>query len=265
VLQCGDVELREGLIALAWTSMRAINESLAYARRARLCIALGQLEKAKADVAKARELVRQKPDAVTYQVLGEVFTSLKLWGEALASYRKAIELNAAWAVSRNRPQQTNSERAWTQNKLAWLLATCPDPVLRDPVQAVTLAKQSVELAPTVGTTWTTLGAAHYRAGDWKAAITALETNISLSSALENRAAVQSDAGTTFDSFFLAMAHWQLGEKEKARQWYDKAVAWMDKNKPNDDELRRFRAEAADLLGLPAVQPAKQRDLTPSKE
>jgi hypothetical protein len=39
----------------------------------------------------------------------------------------------------------------------------------------------------------------------------------------------------------------LGEKEKARTWYDKAVQWMDKYDPRDEELQRFRAEAAELL------------------
>ena len=46
-----------------------------------------------------------------------------------------------------------------------------------------------------------------------------------------------------------MAHWQLGEKHKARKWYDRAVAWMDKNQPKDEELRRFRAEAAQLMNF----------------
>ena len=31
--------------------------------------------------------------------------------------------------------------------------------------------------------------------------------------------------------------------------YDRAVQWMDKNQPKNEELRRFRAEAAQLLGL----------------
>ena len=51
-----------------------------------------------------------------------------------------------------------------------------------------------------------------------------------------------------EGFFLAMAHWQLGEKDKAREWFDKAVKWMDKGKKDDAELKRFRAEAAELLG-----------------
>ena len=45
-----------------------------------------------------------------------------------------------------------------------------------------------------------------------------------------------------------MAHWQPGEKDEARKWFDQAVEWMEKNKPDDEELRRFRAEAAELLG-----------------
>ena len=56
-------------------------------------------------------------------------------------------------------------------------------------------------------------------------------------------------GNSMDWFFLAMAYQQLGEKEKARQWYDRAVQWMDKNQPKNEELRRFRREAAELLGV----------------
>ena len=63
---------------------------------------------------------------------------------------------------------------------------------------------------------------------------------------------------SFDDFFLAMAYWQLGDKEQARKWYGQAVAWMKKNRPQDEELCRFRAEAAVLLGI-------HEPPTPSKE
>ena len=46
-----------------------------------------------------------------------------------------------------------------------------------------------------------------------------------------------------------MAHHQLGNKSEARTWYDTAVALMDKNKPKDEELARFRTEAEELLGV----------------
>ena len=51
----------------------------------------------------------------------------------------------------------------------------------------------------------------------------------------------------FNGFFLAMAHWQSDNKEEARQWFDQANAWMEKNQPENEELKRFRADAAKLL------------------
>ena len=95
---------------------------------------------------------------------------------------------------------------------------------------------AVELAPKNPNFPSTLGAAHYRARDWKAAIAALE---------QSRA--MREGGDAHEWFFLAMAHWQLGEKVKAREWYDRAAKWMEKHPPGSDELRRFRAEAADVL------------------
>jgi tetratricopeptide (TPR) repeat protein len=83
----------------------------------------------------------------------------------------------------------------------------------------------------------TLGVALYRAGDWPGAIEALEKSI------------ESQGRTSYDDFFLAMCRWQLGERQEALRLYDQAVRWMDKDRPNDEELRRFRAEAAELLGI----------------
>jgi len=53
-------------------------------------------------------------------------------------------------------------------------------------------------------------------------------------------------GDSLDWFFLAMTRWQLGDKQEARKWYDKAVQWMEKNQPKDEELIRFRAEAEEF-------------------
>ncbi len=39
--------------------------------------------------------------------------------------------------------------------------------------------------------------------------------------------------------------------DEARQWHAKAVAWMNKHKPDDEELERFRAEAAKDTGCSA--------------
>ena len=57
-------------------------------------------------------------------------------------------------------------------------------------------------------------------------------------------------GDAYDWFFQAMAHWQKGDKDEARKWFDKAVAWTRQKAPKNVELRRFWAEAAELLGQP---------------
>jgi tetratricopeptide (TPR) repeat protein len=126
------------------------------------------------------------------------------------------------------------------NDLAWLLATCPYPQVRDPVQAVELAKKAVAASVSYPSKepWKTLGVAQYRAGNYSEAVTALEKSIQLGN--------NSPDGW----FFLAMAHWQLGDKDQARDCYDKGVARMLNTKSSverdcggKDELRRFRAEA----------------------
>ena len=87
--------------------------------------------------------------------------------------------------------------------------------------------------------WNTLGVALYRAGEWKSAIEALTKSMVL----------LPGQNESFNTLFLAMAHGQLGDKPQGHSWYDKAVKWMDKNQPKDEELIRFRAEAAALLGV----------------
>lgn len=131
------------------------------------------------------------------------------------------------------------------NNVAWFLATAENPAYREPALAVELAKKAVELNPQAGSWWNTLGAAHYRAGDWQPALEALGKSMELRK-----------GGGAHDWFFLAMAHWQLGDRAEARKWYDQAVAWMDQNRPHDQQLRRFRAEAAELIveSFPATQP-----------
>jgi tetratricopeptide (TPR) repeat protein len=125
-----------------------------------------------------------------------------------------------------------------QNELAWLLATDAEPLLRVPHAAVALAKLAAKKKPGTGVIWNTLGVAQYRAGDWKAAIEALTKSSQL----------QGDNSINF--LFLAMAEWKIGNQDAARVWFDKAVDSPPNQIPNENaKLRRFRAEAADLLGI----------------
>lgn len=123
---------------------------------------------------------------------------------------------------------TKSEgKTQAQNELAWFLATCADARFRDLPQAVALAKKVTDKSPDEAGFWNTLGVAHYRAGDWKAAIADLNKSIELSK-----------TGDGSDWFFLAMAHWQLGDKQRARKHFDQAVEWCNKNKPTDEGFSR---------------------------
>src|SRR5262249_33661285 len=110
---------------------------------------------------------------------------------------------------------------------------------RNPARAVKLAQRATQLTPKDGPAWNTLGVAHYRAGDWQASKKALAKAMALG-----------NGGDAADLFFAAMAHWKLADKDKAREWSKRAVAWMEQNKQTEnEELRRFRAEAAALLGV----------------
>ena len=151
--------------------------------------------------------------------------------EAIPAYRKVIELDpqAAWP---------RDNLARCLNAAARALATQGEPASGDWTRAVNLANEAIDLKSQVGVYWKTLGVAHYRAASWKDAVAALEKSMELSK-----------GSNSFDWFFLAMAHWQLGDKDKAREWYERAVQWMDNNQSGNEELRRFREEAAELLEL----------------
>src|SRR5262245_43783506 len=116
-----------------------------------------------------------------------------------------------------------------------------DPKIRNPALAVELAREAVELMPTAAQCRVTLGTALYRTGDWKGSIEELEKGIGLR--------LPDDPTNAYSGFFLAMGRWQLDEKDKAREWFVKGVQSMEKHQPKNNELRRLRAEAAELIGV----------------
>jgi tetratricopeptide (TPR) repeat protein len=125
------------------------------------------------------------------------------------------------------------------NYLAWLLVVCPDPKLRDATRAVEVAKKAVGAAPNQWEYLRTIGVAHHFAGDDNAAVKALTRSLELH-----------QSGEAFDYFPLAAAHRKLGNKEEARKWYDRGVAWAAANEhPYVAELAILRADAEALLGI----------------
>jgi WD40 repeat protein/tetratricopeptide (TPR) repeat protein len=141
--------------------------------------------------------------------------------------------------------EPNQAQACTD--LAWHLATNPDAAPRDPREALRWAQNAVRLAPDSPLCWNTLGAVHYRLGQYQEAIAALQKSIGLNA----------DVPTAHDALFLSMSHQRLGQPDQARAWYDRALQARQELGSIDprciEEQDRIQAEAETLL-MPAVQP-----------
>src|SRR5262249_38564781 len=117
--------------------------------------------------------------------------------------------------------------------------------------AIAYAKRAVGIEPMEGNYWNTLGVAYYRAGELEEAKNALYRSMELRG-----------EGDGFDWFFLALVHFKLGHKDRAREWYGRAtgrsqqVQQFGGSLPASqvDELFRFQVEAAEVMGLPKPAP-----------
>ena len=171
-----------------------------------------------------------------YRSLGRSLKDQGRFAEAKTAWLGALDLlTDKMAV---RPVHPADFQQWCDcaNDLAWFLVTTPDPAVRDLACALSLATKVAEADPKCSTYWNTLGAVCYQAGDFKAAVSAL-----------NRATVLSQGGTAFDHFFLAMAHTRLGNQEQAEHWFAQAMLWMEQHRAGHAELLRLRDEARSIL------------------
>ena len=131
--------------------------------------------------------------------------------------------------------QLDAESDLITNNFAWYLLTCPDERLRDYAAALPLAKKAVELDANNAHHRNTLGLAYYRLGDWSTARHELEQAVKLRA--EPHAV---------DYFILAMTCWQLGEHQRACEYYDRAVQCMP-SAPKDEEFGSVRRDAEALF------------------
>jgi tetratricopeptide (TPR) repeat protein len=178
------------------------------------------------------------------------------WAQRMADeLRRKGDLAGALAAIRQ-AHAVSPDDAHHNHYLAYMLALCPDPKVRDARRAVELATKSVAVVPDRWEYQRALGIAHHVAGQEMAAVQALTRSLELR-----------PDGDAFDYFPLAAAHQQLGNKEEARKWYDRGVAWMATHKhPYAAELSLLRADAERCLGLGnEPKPAPDRAAPDEKE
>jgi WD40 repeat protein/tetratricopeptide (TPR) repeat protein len=190
-------------------------------------------------IAEYRTTIRLNPnDPVTHHELGHAHQGKRDIDAAIREWCETIRLKPDFVESRN--------------DLAWTLVVVSDPKRRRPVEALEHARNAVTRESKNASYWNTLALAEYRSGHWVESQAASERSMGLS-----------QGGNGSDWFFMAMALWQKGEKDKARMWFDKAVAWTREKGTRDTELTQFWEEAAELLcraapGAPTASPSKPR-------
>jgi tetratricopeptide (TPR) repeat protein len=160
--------------------------------------------------------------------LGDLLWEMGRRKEAAEEYRRGCALG----------EKLNPEDSQIGNALAWFLLTGADPQCRDAHRALEISRRNVERAPEIVSYQVTLGAAYYGTGDHRASIQALDKALQLP---------WCNGSVTL--FFLAMAHWRLGEKVQARRYFDEAVNRLENHELRTLEARRLRAEAEKLLGV----------------
>jgi tetratricopeptide (TPR) repeat protein len=129
------------------------------------------------------------------------------------------------------------------NNAAWACCLVPDAV-QDALEVARMAERAVADMRGRHAYLNTLGAARYRAGRLPEAIQALEQGMK----------AHGRGGVVEDWLLLAMAHFRLGEMNRARRWFTKAAEALDREEPDStvawyERLQRrvLRREADELL------------------
>ncbi len=203
---------------------------------------LGQWEKTVADSSKAIEL---KSDfELPWLLRGSAHASLGQWDKATADLTKAAAFPktalratgyiALVRLARNDPKgyrQSCTEllEKWSAGEdpreaaiVAWTCSVLPESEARLGRVIEVLEKSDSKDS----FTWRSLGAALYRSGKSQQAIEALR-----------KAEEAGKQPSPLVWTFLALAYQQKGQKEEARQWLDKAAAWMAEMRKRDGETK----------------------------
>jgi serine/threonine protein kinase len=186
--------------------------------------------------ARRRVFGQDHPDCLVAETqVGMCFLARGQWAEAQRRHREVLERSRR--VNGADHPRTNQARSG----LAFTLALPAAPEHQDLPRALELCDEvAARQDPnpiTSAQLWSTRGMIRYRQRDWEAALTALERSEEMS-----RGRL-----TNLNGFFAAMACWEIGQKERAREWYRRAVRQLERDP--DPVLTHPRAEAEARLGI----------------
>jgi tetratricopeptide (TPR) repeat protein len=157
--------------------------------------------------------------------------------EAQAIHDETVQIFRAYISSFG---DETRERGDMLDNLAWLLTSTPLQDLRRPAEAVTLAEEAVQLAPT-GYTWHTLGVARLRSGAVQEAVAALETSLQI----DQRQFA--DVPSVYLSCSLAVANARLNHPAEALRFFERGTKLIEQQLLINTTLRDLHAEAEDAV------------------
>ena len=197
----------------------------------------------------AEQALRQAPSAANTQ-FSDPWVFAAQFGELAAAFEQTGQFNKAEEAYRETRFLSEGvlakfpDRPWSQNKMAWFLATCPPSPDSETPLAPSNSPEGRSRRHRVRdpseTRWVWL---------CPAPVTGERPSRRSRSRCSSATAATPLTGSSW--------RWPIGSLETGTRpapWYDRAVEWMDKNRSSDHELKHFRAEAATLLGrtkLPA--------------
>jgi tetratricopeptide (TPR) repeat protein len=182
------------------------------------------------------ELARDLSEQLREQALHEEVTRLyaeKRFADGVDRYLRCVQEQEEQVRTAGDRKAATRWLAYRLDRLAWLLASCPDACVRDTRGAVEDAGRAVALQPDVQEYQYTLATVQYRNGDWQDSLASLEK-------LKTR-----EGG--FDArgwLLIAMNRHQLKQRDEARLALRKADEWVEEQqrKAEGNPLLRYQYE-----------------------
>jgi tetratricopeptide (TPR) repeat protein len=231
-----------------------------WSARLRGAVNLDTLERTDEAIAQLKTMAAENSRLIGAQVeLGDIFRSKKRFGDAVGAYDEAIRRAAAdglperWTLFYDRGVALERSGEWTRAEadLLHALELKPEqPMVLNYLgyswidrgenleRGLKMIEKAVELRPEDGYIVDSLGWAHYRMGDYAAAVEHLEKAVEL---------VPEDP-TINDH--LGDAYWQTGRLVEARYQWRRALQFG----PEENEVKPIEAKLERGLNLPASSP-----------